>query len=72
MGTPVANRVKKHREQRLAQGARRIAAYVDPETLSFVKAYAQRHGLTQEEAIRLALRQLGNHPQEKPEPRSTS
>ena len=58
MRVPVADRVKKHREQRKALGERRISAFIDPETLSSVDAYAQHHGLTKEETIRLALRQL--------------
>ncbi len=72
MRTPVAHRVRKHREQRIAQGERRISAFVDSETLSFMDAYAQRHGLTKEETVRLALRQLADQIKEKPEPRSTS
>ena len=72
MRTPVANRVRKHREQRMAQGKRRIAAFVDLEILSFVDAYAQHHGLTKEETVRLFLRQRVDQIKEKPEPRSTS
>ena len=49
---------KEYRAQRKAQGERRISAFVDTETLSFVDAYAQSHGLTKEETVRLALRQL--------------
>jgi hypothetical protein len=58
MRTSVAHRVRKYRAQRKAQGERRISAFVDPETLSSVDAYAQSHGLTKEETIRLALRKL--------------
>jgi len=61
-----------HREQRMAQGQRRISAFVDSETLSFMDAYARRHGLTKEETVRLALRQLIEQIKEIPEPRSTS
>src|SRR4051812_35520048 len=38
MRTPVAHRVRKHRDQRMAQGERRISAFVDSETLSFMDA----------------------------------
>jgi len=72
MKTPVAHRVRKHREQRLAQGQRRISAFVDTDILSFVDAYAQHHGLTKEETVRLFLRQRVDQIKEKPEPRSTS
>ena len=57
MKTPVAHRVRKYREQRLAQGQRRISAFIDTDILSSVDAYAQRHGLTKEETVRLFLRQ---------------
>jgi hypothetical protein len=61
MGTPAVERVRKHREIRKARGEQRISAYVDAESFAILDAFARRHGLTREQAVSLALRQLDNN-----------